>query len=769
MTGGFSYIVEMVDQISGPAKSARQTIDDMTGGLARQKGELEKTRAAFAALADQGPVTEGELKKFTSEIAKQESALVKTTAEIRRMVATEEAAAAQSVAAEQRKQASIAQSSAKALASREAELAKETQRNIKASELHSNLQAKAALDAAKEQKKIADKSAADTKDALTKSIANAEKAINIGKETVVAAFGAMGNAARALAAGDAKGAVDGVVAGVASLAKALDLVVPGLGQAVAMIVTIAGGLVGVTVGLVQAGAAFALEAAGAKAAMLGLFDAMGGGVAKGAEVEAMVDKVKAKTGILKDELVGYTTALMAMGETDLGDLETSITALGSATALAGKGGADALLALKSRIQEATVAGQGLKLADKQLASLYKTGANLDDVAKKMGLSTKQLRDQLAAGSVDAAKFGNALEDALIEKGKGPLATFTSQLPNLKKAFVENIGDMFEDVDVAPFLASVKDLFALFSQSSPVGQRLKELVGGGFNYVFKAAGEAVTGVKILFLTIAIKALEAYVAMKPAIKSIREFFASGTGSKLLETVLGALWTVLKSIAVAVLVVVGVFVGLWAIAAVIGITFWTLVGALIAFGATITQDVANAVTSVLGFFGGLWTAITAWVAGAPQAASDFVAGLVNGITAGAANVVGAVGGLASGAVGAFKNVLGINSPSKVMFGHGEDGIAGGVVGGIEAGAPDVHAAMADVAAPPPNAMAAAASSGAAAASPSSSSSSGPISVSVTIAPGAIIAGGANASELLELLTAQLADKLEEILMQLGGAKAT
>ncbi len=544
-----------------------------------------------------------------------------------------------------------------------------------------------------------------------------------------------------------------------------------------MVISIAGGIVGVTVGLVQAGAAFALEAAGAKTSMLGLFDAMGGGVVKGAEVEAMIDKVKAKTGVLKDELVGYTNSLMAMGETNLGDLEGSLKAVASASAL--KGGAEAFIGLKAKIQEAAAAGTGFKLGEKQLASLYKTGANVDDVAKKMGMSTKDLTAALASGSVDAKKFGLALEDALIEKGKGPLNTFTSQLPYLKKQFMESIGDMFEDVDVGPFLGQVKDLFAVFSQSSPVGRRLKEVVGGAFRSIFDNATQAVTGVKVLFLTIGIKALEAFLSVKPLIKSIREFFSAPAGAKILATILGALWTVFKAVGVAILVVVGVFVAMWAIAAAIGVVFWSLVGVLIAFGATLTQDIANAITTVIGFFANLWTTVTTWIQGAPQAAADFVAGLVGGITNGAAALVDSVKGLASSATGAFKSALGIASPSKVMFEAGGDTTAG-VAGGVEAGIPEVAKAFEAVAdtgpaamagagdiAPPANALATAAAGGVAAATPSSASS-GPVSVQITIEPGAIVAGGANASELLELLTAQLADKLEEVLMQFGGAKA-
>lgn len=770
MTGGFSYIVEMVDQISGPAKSARQVIEDMTGGLAKQKAELERTREAFAALADQGPVTEKEMQSFTRSIAQQESAIERQAAAIRKAVATEEASAAQAIAAEQKKASEIART-AKAAQDAQQKFAQDT---IKASQ-------KQVADEMKRQKSLTDayaktvdewkknqaKGAEDAKATIEKRIDAAKNAIAVGKDTVVASFLAMGAAARSFAAGDLKGAADGVTQSLAGMVKLLDLAVPGLGQAAAMVVTVAGGFVGITVGLIQKGAELALEASQAKTAMLSLFDAMGGGAVTGAQVEAVIDKVKASTGFAKDELVGYTKQLLAMGETDLGDLEGSMKALAASTALAGKEGASALLAMKARVDEL---GDGnIKLADKQMSKLFATGANLEDVAKQMGKPVATLRAELAAGTVKAADFGRALEDALIKKGPKALGTLTSQLPNLKKLLQESIGDLFEDVDVTPFLSAVKELFAVFSQASPVGQRMKEVVGGSFNLLFKLAGDATTAVKILFLTIANKALEGYIAMKPIIKSIREFFASPGGAKLLGIVLGVIVSALKGLAIAVVFVVGVFATLWATAAAIAIVFWSLIGAVVSFGVTLGQGFAKAIAdaiqtvwtlgSAIGdALAAAWLKINEWTGGAAQAAVDFVTGLVNGITQGATQVVDAVGNLASSATSAFKNALGIHSPSRVMMQLGEH-TTEGFTQGVEGGAEDAQAALEATAQPP---TAPATATGA----PSSSSSG--ISVSVTIAPGAIVAGGANASELLELLTSQLADKLEEILMQMGGAKA-
>lgn len=722
MSDGYSYIVEMVDRISGPAKSAQQQIAGMGDKLMGSAKELEKMRAQLAGLEQAEVVDIATRNRMIAAIDRTEASLVKQGDAIRKAVAGE---------------TQIAEASKKAASAHE--------------------------DAGK-----ATVAAAKPVEDLGKKTFDASNAINVGKETITAAAGAMVGAFKSLAAGDVKGAITGVADAVGDMAKLLDLAVPGLGQAVSAVIKIAGGLVGITAGLIQSGAAFALEAAGAKTAMLNMFDAMGGGIATGQQTEAMIDNLKAKTGVAKDELVAYTKAVMAMGETDLSKIEGSITAMASANAIMGQEGVSAFTALKAKIEQATAAGVGLKLADKQLASLYKTGVNVDDVAKKMGLSTKALRDQLNSGTVNAAKFGDAMQEALIEKGKGPLDTMTSQLPYLKKLFMESIGDMFEDIDVAPFLASIKDLFKVFSQASPAGQAMKSGIGGFFKEVFATATKVVPYIKSFFLDLVILALKAYIAAKPIVKTIKDFATSAAGASVLTTILSSLWTVLKTIGVAVLVVVAVFVGLWAISVAVGLAIWTLIGYALSLGSSLGTAIAGGVTAAIGWLGGLLTsigeigasivaAITGWVAGAAQGAADFVNGLVQGITNGGAAIVGAVKGLADSAVGTFKSALGIKSPSAVMAelgGYTTEGFQQGVEGGTDA----AQGALEAVAAPP------------AASSPAGGGGGGG-GMSITFAEGSIViqmgGGGGSAQEVAALLPAALVDALEQLLLTMGGSK--
>lgn len=576
------------------------------------------------------------------------------------------------------------------------------------------------------------KKASAVKDATQKQIADQTKMANtlsVVKDAVSGAVQSMKGAFVSLAAGDVKGAIAGVTDTVAGLAKMLDLVVPGLGQAVAAVIQIAGGLVGLTVGLIKSGIEFAIVSSEAKQEMLGLFDAMGGGLTTGAQTEAMIDDLKAKFGISKDAMIGYTKTLMALGMTNVDELHDSVLALASASALV-KGGDQALLSFTKKIELAKDAGVGLKIPIKGLAELAATGANVADVAKEMGLSTETLTKNLKDGTVDAGKFGDALQNAIINKGKGPLERMANSSANLKKILSEAWGDLFEDIDVGPFMAEVKKLFDIFGQGTKSGEAMKSGIGGFFKEVLGVATKVVPLVKHFLLDMIILGLKAYIAVKPIVKAIQEFVTSAQGASIINTILTSVWEVLKVIGVSVLVVVAAAVVLWAAMIAVSVAVWTAVGA------------------VLGFVNDAGSALTGWVATAATAAYDFVAGLVNGITNGASQVIGAVKGLASSATGAFKSALGIASPSKVMMGMGGH-MTDGVAEGLEGGAGDVQAASTGVANASVKGMAQGASGGGGA----SPGGGGGAQISVTVL---IDGAGKSALEITEEMVAAVFQRM-------------
>lgn len=128
-------------------------------------------------------------------------------------------------------------------------------------------------------------------------------------------------------------------------------------------------------------------------------------------------------------------------------------------------------------------------------------------------------------------------------------------------------------------------------------------------------------------------------------------------------------------------------------IATTLWGAASAAVAFAAPILLVaapflLAGAAVAVLGYqLYKLWQVVNVddW----KSLGTGIINGLVSGITGGAKWVLDAVRNLATSAWGAFKEKLGIHSPSKVFMGSGLM-LSAGVVGGVKAGTPAVNQAV-------------------------------------------------------------------------------
>lgn len=427
--------------------------------------------------------------------------------------------------------------------------------------------------------------------------------------------------------------------------------------------------------LILKGAELAISASSQKQAMLSYFDAMGQGVVTGKQTEDMIDGLKAKIGISKDSLVGWTKQLQAMGMVDLDEIEKNLTAVASSTALMGEAGGQAFTDITKKIQLAVNSTGKLEGGKKIWKSLADTGANVVDVAQEMGMSVDKFKAALDGGTINAAKFGDALQNALIKKGAGPLQKMANSLPNLKKLLEESIGDIFEDIDVGPFLAQVKSLFEIFGQATPSGNALKSGIGGAFQGMFDIATKVVPYVKHFLLDVVILGLKAYIGLKPLIKWFKELGDNAPFMALLKDSLAGIG---KSILITTAAAVGLVV---------------LFGALVAGAAAIGGAIAGALQAVVQFGVNVVAAVAGWIASAVSFGASFVDGLIQGITSGATKLVDSVKNLASSAANSFKSALGIASPSKVMAGYGLN-VAQGAAQGIDAGATNVEQASSGLA---------------------------------------------------------------------------
>lgn len=515
-------------------------------------------------------------------------------------------------------------------------------------------------------------------------------------------------------------------------------------------------LVKATAELVLQGAEFTLTAVAEKRAAQEMFRAMAGGEAAGDQLFAMMEDLATQLPQTKDQLTAWSREFTAMGILKQDELRTELRATASAAALMGESGVDAFTTLTRKITEAAATSGKLKLADKQLAGLAATGANVSDIAKILGVSAKHLSEELRKGTVDATAFGAALNTALITKGRGPLERMFGDLDVLRAKFKEAIGDMFEDVDVSPFVEQVKGLLGVFEQAQPSGQVMKAAVGGFFKQFFQWAAIAVVTAKHMFLQLIIWALKAYIALKPYGAEIK-LFVKGlliTAAVITGVVLIALGLLAGALALIVApMVLGAMLALKLYEA------WESWGGI----SGIVSAAFDAVTSTLaGWIDSLFDfedRILAWGA---DAASNLVAGLVNGIENGVGQIRDAVWNMAKSALSVWDKVTGTHSPSREMIKRG--GFLGaGLVQGVTAANDNARAAtegLADAALSGASRGAMRAPSAGDDAASDSASASGKSSggIVVNIAPGAIVIQGASGdvSELTEHAVSLIFEKI-------------
>jgi hypothetical protein len=475
--------------------------------------------------------------------------------------------------------------------------------------------------------------------------------------------------------------------GSGGLSSMLDELVPGLGIA-------AGALAGIAVGMgavAAAGMAMSVSAVEAKDLMLSRF---------GQPMVTMFDELGGTVGKTRGELGTMAQQLQAIGIRDVPAMRKALLAASSAEALMGASGSSAFESIMAKVQVAKEGHTALKIPVKALASQFRgMGVDIDDVAKKMGTTGPKLAAMLKAGTVNAQKFGDALQEALIEKGAGPLGVLANGIDALGKRLKENISKLFEDVDIGPFMAGMKDLLSVFDQQTESGRALKFMLTSIFSGLFTVASKVLPYLKKFFLELVIIALKFWIAIAPARKILAQMFADKSkGDALAETM--------------------------------GIMLHQTLG--------ITSALAEAINIFVSFVAMVMRAKAA-LSNAADAGKAFVDGLVSGIKDAIPNLIAAVGGMVQAAKNKVKSMLGISSPSRVMAEMGKHtGV--GLAQGMRGATSEVQGAAAGLAN-----VAAGAASPATAAAVASSDKGGS---SITIDVGGIHIGGdgKGAKELTE-----------------------
>lgn len=356
------------------------------------------------------------------------------------------------------------------------------------------------------------------------------------------------------------------------------------------------------------------------------------------------------------------------------DLTRSVRAVAAATALMGDEGGAAATTLLQRLKTLSDLGAPVKFDRRLVNMMREAGVQVSDLAARLGTTP----DHLKSIGVSADKLGQTIQQSMIEKGATALDLLRNSLDGIGTEISKGIGlkELFSDLDpvIKPFMVELRSFAEEFFKGSVAAGAAKGAVTSVFTALFQAATQAVEAIHIGFLEAEIAILRVAIAVAPTVKQMRALWAEAQASGAVTTTLNGLVIIFEAIAIAVGVVVGVV-------ALVAFAFVAMVGQ-IAYG-------VGAIGPALSAAG---QALVRWTMSAYDAAANFVHGLADGITAGASWVITAVEGLATGAIGAFKKLLKINSPSVVMADLGVN-FAEGAAAGIESGTAEVAHASSEM----------------------------------------------------------------------------
>jgi hypothetical protein len=408
---------------------------------------------------------------------------------------------------------------------------------------------------------------------------------------------------------------------------------------------------------------------------------------------------------------------------DFGDM-TRVIGKGHAVALVAAAGFVALVVAIVAVSVAAVAGVaavaawGVGLAnskrDADLTSeamqalhpeLKALSGTIAAVAKETGLHSDELQElagKLKAAKVAAADMPDALRAAALAEaalGAGGSADFIEQLKAGKRAagalskevagklspivaekmrglgaqsqrFHDLIGNLFGGLNIEPLLTGLTRLINLFDETTAAGKAIRLIFERVFQPLIDSADKAAIMIEAFALGVIIGVLKMYIALKPTIQALSEFFGLDdmTTADTLASITRAgeaLVPVLAFIAAQFLIMIAVVA---AVAASLALPLVAMVKLVEYLKSLSFQEIG-----VL-----------------------LIRGLAAGITLGGSEVLIAITRVIGSAISAASRLLDSHSPSKVFadlgYGTGE-----GYAEGVDDSAPMATRAVEDMVAPP------------------------------------------------------------------------
>lgn len=403
------------------------------------------------------------------------------------------------------------------------------------------------------------------------------------------------------------------------------------------------------------------------------------------------------------------------------DARIILTAMADLKVISPKANVDALILAMSQIKSKGVL-QMEELQGQMAEAGLPIGKVLDQLAKKFGKTSMDIRKMIAAGQISGDEGIFAIVAAIKELGGGDLgasadkaASSLSGMFNGIKFRAGMIGMKIADaVGDSAAVASVRAaMSSLLEASNPEkSPAMKSLIGaftslfeamfGGLDSLGGANGTAMFSGIIQAIATGISTIASVIAY---VRPLAAAFLSGFGEGFGVVVSMVKATVVPMLAMAAAIMgagkgglsfvdvarnigraLGFVVG--ALAVIVGglyaaaLAFSVVVGAAFAFVAMIGTGVVSAIEGALNLLMGLYSS-------AVTVGTNIVQGIVDGIGSGIGLVTSIIAGMGQSVIDQVISTFKIGSPSKVMAEMGGF-VAEGMAVGIDDGSPDVAASM-------------------------------------------------------------------------------
>lgn len=410
----------------------------------------------------------------------------------------------------------------------------------------------------------------------------------------------------------------------------------------------------------------------------------------------MINRLSAALPQSRSQISGFAEDLAKAGLRGK-ELESAVMAAAGADALQ-SGMATAFTGIIKQIDRMAEGGKKLKFdkIEKDLQNIGLSGPDgLKKVADAMGITVEKLKkgsysaDELRKGIIGAETAIS--KEALDEKA----LSFESMFAKLQ----DSLNSVFKDPEIVAaiiqFKTACKDLFeGVFGKGTTANTTLAAIIKG---ILVPAFQYATLGVKYLHLGILIL-INYFLLAKAAIKAwmsdaqniqkltdlfnilkmsvkvclaifsvvgsmLKDMFSDKGGSQQID-----IWTILKAVAIGV----GTAIATVALIILIAVAGFKMLYEQICFVVDVCAFIIGGmldVASSLYNFTGLVLSILGWLVSAGyDAAANFIAGLVDGISSRGSDFIASVSNLVHEAIDVVTSTLGIHSPSAVMRIHGE-----------------------------------------------------------------------------------------------------